>query len=54
MNEVESDDVLEQENHEESLRVIAKQQIKEKEVQEAAGEDGKNGGFYLDHDSILK
>ena len=34
--------------------MIAKQQRREEEIQEAAGEDGLNGGFVSEHDRVLK
>ena len=53
MGEADADDIIEQANHEESERVIAQQQRKEREIQEAAGEDDLNGGFVCDHDRVL-
>lgn len=54
MGEADADEAIEQANHDESERVIAKQQVREQEIQEAAGEDGLNGGFVSDHDRVLK
>lgn len=54
MGEADADDAIEQANHEESEKVIATQQRREQEIQEAAGEDGLNGGFVSDHDRVLK
>lgn len=54
MGEADADEAIEQANHEESERVVAKQQRREQEIQEAAGEDGLNGGFVSDHDRVLK
>lgn len=54
MGEADTEEAIEQANKEESERVIAQQRRKEKEIQEAAGEDGLNGGFVCDHDKVLK
>lgn len=54
MGEVDADDVIKQANSDESERVVAQQQRREKELQEAAGEDGKNGGSFAGNDSLLK
>jgi len=54
VGEVEAEEAIAQGTREESERVIASQQRKENEVQEAAGEDGKNGGDYKDNDKVLQ
>ena len=54
MGEADADDAIQSENRDESERVVAQQQRREKEIQEASGEDGRNGGSVKDSDKVLK
>lgn len=54
MGEADADDAIQSESRDESERVVAQQQRREKEIQEASGEDGRNGGSVKDSDKVLK